>query len=247
MLIFVKDPGEKEPAEGKTEALDELLHQMESVIEDFQDRAFSVGVVYLSPDARDSTNNAQEEKSQEIIKEAINREKLLRRLRTRVFGFDLSEQDNQVTVVRVVPKSPAAEAGLKPDDRILEAKGEVRGEEDGKYEEVRFANDIVRQAATVSFGKNLTLKIEREQKKHEVTMKLRNVISACYPAEGPKGFNINPKAEITILFLERFKVLENYSYPPDGMQMKDVKMIVDRVRTELPLRKKKTPEKVQKG
>src|SRR5437762_8533240 len=78
MLIFAK-----EPAEGKDEAFNELLAKLDETVADFDERNFQVGVVILSPDARDSTNNANETKADAIIEEAVKRDKLYERLSKR--------------------------------------------------------------------------------------------------------------------------------------------------------------------
>src|ERR1700749_3659244 len=61
VMIFTK-----EPAAGKDGSLNDLLEQPHKLAAqpDFAERDFSVGVVFLSPDAKDSTNNVQEEKSE---------------------------------------------------------------------------------------------------------------------------------------------------------------------------------------
>ena len=74
------------------------------------------------------------------------------------FGFELAEADKQITVAHVLPKSPAADAGLKNGDRILEA--------DGK--EVNAVNDLLQRAAKMTAGKTLTLTIERAKEKMEL-------------------------------------------------------------------------------
>ena len=68
VLIFTK-----EPAEGKDGPLNDLLEQLDKLaaLPDYEERDLSIGVVFLSPDAKDSTNNAAEEKSEELLKEAI--------------------------------------------------------------------------------------------------------------------------------------------------------------------------------
>ena len=142
-----------EPADGKDEAFSDLLKKLDDTAIEFEDRGFSVGVIFLSPAARDSTNNAGEEKTEELVKEAVNREKLVERLEKR-------------------------------------------------------AKD------------------------------LKHVVLACHLPPGPKKYDINPKAELTILFYERLKILENYVFAPDKLDGKDVDRIVKRVRDELPLRKK---------
>lgn len=148
VLIFAR-----EPVEGKDEAFNELLKKLDETAAEFDFRNFAVGVVILSPDARDSTNNAQEEKSAELIKEAVKREKLLERL-------------------------------------------EKRAEP------------------------------------------LKNVIVAYHLPEGPKKYNLNPKAAVTILFYERLKITDNWAFAPAALQDKDVKAIMKRVSEALPSKKK---------
>lgn len=148
VMIFVK-----EAADAKDENLNDLLQKLEETAAEFQDRAFSVGVVFLSPHARDSTNNPNEKGADEIIKEAIKRKEL--------------------------------------QDRLSK-----RGE------------------------------------------KYKHVIVASYPAEGPKKYDLNPKAELTILFYERMKITDNWAYAPGALDGKDVEQIVKRVREALPIKKK---------
>jgi hypothetical protein len=148
VLVFAK-----EPAEDKDAVFTELLEKLEKLAVELEVRSLSVGVVILSPDARDSTNNASEEKAEEIIKEAVNREKLVERLTKRADKF-----------------------------------------------------------------KHVTL--------------------AIFPPEGPKKYNLNPKADMTVLFYERLKITEAYTYAPGALESKHVDMMIDRVREVLPIRKK---------
>ncbi len=147
VLIFAK-----EPAEGKDAAFNDLVKQLDDTAAEFDFRNFSVGVVIISPDARDSTNNIQEKDPKKLVEEAVKREKLVERLKKRA----------------------------EP---------------------------------------------------------LKQVIVACIP-EPPKTFDINPKADVTVLFYERMKITDNWAFAPEQMQMKDVEAIVKRVREALPLKKK---------
>lgn len=156
VLVFAKDP-----ADGKDDGLNELLTKLDEAATEFESRAFSVGVVYLSPDARDSTNNAQEKDAQKIIDEAIAREKLHARL--------------------------------------------------------------TKQAE-----------------------KFKNVIVACHPPEGPKKYDLNPKAEVTVLFYERMKISDTWAFGAAELDGKNVDAIVKKVRETLPL-KKKADDKELKG
>jgi hypothetical protein len=162
VLIFAA-----EPAEGKDEAFTELLIKLDKTAADFEERNFLVGVVILSPDARDSTNNAAEDDTDKIIKEAVEREKLIERL-----------------------------------------------------------------------------------KKRAEKLELKNVIIAIYPPDGPilredppKGYKLNSKAEMTVLFYERMKIIENYAFAPGKLKSKHVDLIVKRVREALPVRKNPADEK----
>ncbi len=153
VIIFTK-----EPAEGKDEAFNELLKQLEQTAEDFQERGFGVAVVVLSPDARDSTNNAAEEKSEELVKEAVRREKLVERITKRAEPF-------------------------------------------------------------------------------------KHTVFGLYPETGPAKYKLNPKADMTVLFYYRMKILENDAFAAEGLKGADVDRIVKRVRAELPLRKKADEKK----
>jgi hypothetical protein len=160
VLIFAA-----EPIEGKDEAFTELLTKLDAVAADFEERNFLVGVVILSPDARDSTNNAGEQDAAMIINETVKREKLIERLSKRA-------------------------------------------------------------------------------------QNLKHVIIGAYPQDGPilresppKGYKLNPKAEITVLFYERMKIIEKYAYAPGTLESRHVEAMVKRVREALPLRKKPAEEK----
>lgn len=152
VLIFATEPGE-----GKDEAITDFLKKLDEVATEFEDRNFSAGIIFLTNDGRDSTNNAQEEKSEELIKEALAREKLTERLTKRAEG-------------------------------------------------------------------------------------LKHVIVAYCVPEQPKRFNINPKAEYTIVFYDRMKVIENWTYAPEKLEAADVGKMVKRIREVLPLRKKEAPK-----
>lgn len=146
VLIFAK-----EPADDKDAALSDLLKKLDEAAADFEDRGFSAGAVFVSPDARDSTNNMLED-SADLIKEKVVRDKLHDRLKKRA----------------------------EP---------------------------------------------------------IKHVIIACMP-EAPKKFNINPKADVTVLFYERMKVIDSWAFAPEGLQEKDVEAIVKRVRETVPVKKK---------
>jgi serine protease DegQ len=74
------------------------------------------------------------------------------------FGFELSDKDKQITVAHVLPKSPAAEAGLKKGDRIIEAEGKA----------IHSVSDVLGHSSKIVSGKTLTLTIQRADEKLEL-------------------------------------------------------------------------------
>ncbi len=76
-------------------------------------------------------------------------------------GIELAEKDDAVVVTRVLEQSPAANAGLKAQDRILQV---------GK-DEVKTIADVRRHTATVLAGQTVRLVIGRGDEKMEVELK----------------------------------------------------------------------------
>jgi hypothetical protein len=154
VLIFTK-----EPADGKDGPLNDLLNQLNKLTElpDFEEREFSVGVVFISPDALDSSNNADEKDTDKIIKEAVNRESLIKRLEERAKPFKRDGDNDRVIV-------------------------------------------------------------------------------GCVPAV-PNKYHLDAKAEQMILFYDRMKIVDSWSFEPGAMEAKDVEAIVKRLRDKVPLRK----------
>jgi serine protease DegQ len=74
------------------------------------------------------------------------------------FGFEMTEKDDQVTVARVLAKSPAAEAGLKKGDRILTVEGTV----------MPSVKEVLLKASKLTAGKTLSLTVERNKEKKDL-------------------------------------------------------------------------------
>ncbi len=55
---------------------------------------------------------------------------------------------------------------------------------------------------------------------------LKNVVLAAFPNQGPKGYKINEKAEVTVIFYNRYKVLANFAFGAGQFQGTDVEAIV---------------------
>ena len=62
---------------------------------------------------------------------------------------------------------------------------------------------------------------------------VKNVVIACYGAEGPKGYNLNPKAEVTALFTLKHKVAANFAFEAGKLTPEDADRIVGAVRKAL--------------
>jgi hypothetical protein len=135
----------REPADGADGPMTALLGKLDEAVGRYEDDHYLGGcAVFLSPDARDSSNNPDEQDPKKLVEEAIARQALAKR---------------------------------------LEARAE----------------------------------------------KLKNVVIAFFPAEGPKGYQINPKAEVTVLFYVKHKVLANYAYEEGKMTDTDVDQIIKTV------------------
>jgi hypothetical protein len=68
---------------------------------------------------------------------------------------------------------------------------------------------------------------------------LKGVDVAVFPAEGPKDYDINPKAEVTILFYQKLKVVLNRAFAPGALREEDIDKIMSTVREKIePVKKK---------
>jgi hypothetical protein len=75
-------------------------------------------------------------------------------------GLELADKGGTVTVSGVLPKSPAAKAGLRKGDRIVEVEGE----------EVSSSAQVLRLTAKVTAGQTVQLTVDRGGQTKEVTV-----------------------------------------------------------------------------
>jgi hypothetical protein len=135
----------KEPTEGKDGPLVALLAKLDEAVSRHADKdSLASAVIFLSPDARNSANNAGEQDPKKLVEEALARDALIERLK------------------------PRAD-------------------------------------------------------------KLKNVIVAFFPEEGPKDCRINPKADVTVFFYEKHKLLANFAFGEGQMTSADVDRIITTV------------------
>ena len=75
------------------------------------------------------------------------------------------------------------------------------------------------------------------------TFKLKNVVIACSVPEEPKSYKISPRADITVIFYRRLKVLENFAFEPGKMTDDDVTSVIGKVEKRLQEGMKKPTKK----
>jgi hypothetical protein len=75
-------------------------------------------------------------------------------------GVELADRDGAVTVSGVLPKAPAAQAGLRQGDRITAVEGK----------EVGSSAEVLRQAARVTAGETVRLTVDRGGQTREITV-----------------------------------------------------------------------------
>ena len=171
VLIFARKPAEdkEKPVEGKDEAFAELLKQLDELAVEFQANNFSAGVVIISPDAHDSTNNPQAGSVEDLTKDV--------------------DKDSEESAMRISEQ----------------------------------AKKLIDEAnSRASLLKRLTTQAEG----------LKHVVVGFVP-EVPKDYELNPKAEVTVIFYQRIRITASYAYGPGAMQEDDVKMMIARVRETL--------------
>ncbi len=72
---------------------------------------------------------------------------------------------------------------------------------------------------------------------------LKNVIACIFPAAGPPGYALSDKADVTLLFYNRFKVLANAAFKDGEFQLKDADAFMKTVNDTLAKDKKKPAPK----
>jgi hypothetical protein len=94
---------------------------------------------------------------------------------------------------------------LSPDARnsVMDA---VQGGVEELLKEAKARNDLIARLQTRAEG-------------------LQHTIVACYPSEGPKDYQINPKAEVTVVYYDRLKVMRNWAFAPGQLTPADADAI----------------------
>jgi len=102
---------------------------------------------------------------------------------------------------------------------------------------VVFLSPDAQSSATQPEVKDSKKLVEEAARRDDLLKRLRkkaegfkHVIVACYPEPGPKGYDLNAKAEETVIVYDRLKVKANYAYGPGQLRDENVEMIVQFVR-----------------
>lgn len=72
---------------------------------------------------------------------------------------------------------------------------------------------------------------------------LKNVIASVYPVAGPKGYNVSDKAEVTVVFYQRHRVLANWAFAEEKLTTEDVDAVLKKVDQTLSKEAKKGAKK----
>jgi hypothetical protein len=62
---------------------------------------------------------------------------------------------------------------------------------------------------------------------------LKNLVLATYPAEGPMGYNLSPKAEVTVLVYDRMKVRENWAFGEGQLNAEGIAQVMQGIQKAL--------------
>jgi hypothetical protein len=88
--------------------------------------------------------------------------------------------------------------------------------------------------------------VDEAQKRDEVYKRIseraatvKGVDVGVFPGDSPKGYNINPKTEVTVLFYTKLKVVMNRAYVPGALNEAEIDKIMTKVKETLEPAKKK--------
>jgi hypothetical protein len=142
-----------------------------------------------------------------------------------IFAREPKEKDSDAPLMALMKQADALAAKhsdktlgsfvvfLSPHARnsVLNA---VEGDVEKLLEEAKARNDLVARLKTRSEG-------------------LDHTIVAAYPSDGPKGYDIDPKADVTVIFYNRLKVLDNWAFEAGKMSEAEVSAVAKQIETRL--------------
>jgi hypothetical protein len=143
------------------------------------------------------------------------------------------------------------------DDLLQRLDKAVARDQDGYLcASVIFLSPAARSSATESKEKPVTKAAELVQQAKDrrdllarlqpLADKLKHVSVAIYPEPGPEGYQLSPKADVTVLLYLKHKVSDRFAFPKGGLTDKAAAEIVDKA-NELIGKASKTLPPVKKG
>lgn len=109
-----------------------------------------------------------------------------------------------------------------------------------------FLSPYARSSVTEPANEDVEKLLEEATKRNELFARLdkrakdlKELVVAAYPAEGPKGYDINAKAEVTVVFYQKLKVIANWAFVAEKMTDSDVDGILKKVDATLAAAAKK--------
>lgn len=110
---------------------------------------------------------------------------------------------------------------------------------------VVFLSPDARSSATEPAIDDIDKLLEETKKRKELLTRLEaraeplnNVVVAAFPEEGPKGYNVNPKADVTIVLYHKLKVIDSWAFEGGKLTEDDVTAIMKRTDDTLKVAKK---------
>jgi hypothetical protein len=61
----------------------------------------------------------------------------------------------------------------------------------------------------------------------------KNILVATFAAAGPKGYDIDAKAAVTVLVYERLRVAGNFSFAEGALRDQDIESVLAKVQQQL--------------
>lgn len=110
---------------------------------------------------------------------------------------------------------------------------------------VVFLSPDARSSVTEPPNEDIDKLVEETKKRKELLTRLearaeplKNAVVAAFPDEGPKGYSVNAKAEVTVIFYHKLKVIDNWAFEPGKLSEESVAALMKKVDETLKVAKK---------
>lgn len=220
----------REPAEGKDGPLTHLLTKLDEILPKHQDSYLRSFVVFLSPMAQSSAIKPRSEDTKKVVEQTQKeyQEALAQAKKAAALRDEAVKTLAGAKELERKAGGKATDDSKKERERAKELDEEATKEENIARKQLAAVADTLGAEAGVSIveNENRTKLIEGLRKRAD---KLNNVVVAAMPDAGPKDYKIHPKAEVTILFYQRHKVLSNLTFEAGKMTEEDADRLVEQV------------------